>query len=317
MRIIAVEEHMFPRAVPEAAGALLPARVDSVAAQLDDVGEARLRMMDEAGIDVQVLSMASGSVIQGLDPDAGCRFSRMLNDALARSVAAHPSRFAAFASLPMTAPVRAADELRRAVQELGHVGAMIHGHTNGVFLDSPTVRPVLAAAEQLGVPIYLHPTFPPPAVGMAYGNGLPPDVASALTTSAWGWHAECGMHVLRLVVGGVFERFPGLQIIVGHMGENLPFSLARADYVLGPLLDGSPGVAETVLRHVHVATSGYTTDPPLLCALAVFGADRILFAVDHPFSPSAPATNALRQAPLNQRDRDKIAHGNAERLLGL
>lgn len=317
MRIIAVEEHTFPRAVREAAGALLPARVDSVAEQLDEVGEGRLRMMDEAGIDVQVLSMASGSIIQSLDPDPACRFSRMLNDALARSVAAHPSRFAAFASLPMTAPDRAADELRRAVQELGHVGAMIHGHTNGVFLDSPTVRPVLAAAEQLRVPIYLHPTFPPPAVATAYGNGLPPDVAFALTTSAWGWHAECGMHVLRLVMGGAFERFPGLQIIVGHMGENLPFSLARADYVLRPLLDGASGVAETVLRHVHIATSGYTTDPPLLCALAVFGADRILFAVDHPFSPSAPATDALSRAPLSEGDREKIAHRNAERLLGI
>jgi predicted TIM-barrel fold metal-dependent hydrolase len=143
-------------------------------------------------------------------------------------------------------------------------------------------------------------------------------VAQSLATAGWGWHAECGLHVLRMVVGGVFERFPALQVIVGHMGENLPFSLARADERLTPAAVGlSATVTETVLQHVHVTTCGYTTVPPLLCALMVFGADRMLFSIDYPFSDSAQAAAFLRDAPLSPADKQKIAHGNAERLLRL
>src|SRR6266849_70674 len=191
-------------------------------------------------------------------------------------------------------------ELSRAGEEMGFVGTMIHGQTRGVFLDDPSADPVLATAERLGVPVYLHPAEPPPAVRAAYFSGLEPVVASTLATAGWGWHAECGLHVLRMVVGGVFQRFPGLQVIVGHMGENLPFSLARADEKLTPLATGlSATVADTALQHVHVTTCGYTTDPPLLCALMVFGADRMLFSVDYPFSDNSQAGAFLRDAPLS------------------
>jgi hypothetical protein len=218
----------------------------------------------------------------------------------------------------MCDPKASAAELSRAVEELGFVGTMIHGQTRGVFLDDPSADPVLGTAERLGVPVYLHPAEPTPAVRTAYFSGLEPAVASTLATAGWGWHAECGLHVLRMVVGGVFERFAGLQVIVGHMGENLPFSLARADERLTPLATGlSATVADTVLQHVHLTTCGYTTDPPLLCALMVFGADRMLFSVDHPFSDNSQAAAFLRDAPLSPTDRHKIAHGNAERLLRL
>jgi hypothetical protein len=218
----------------------------------------------------------------------------------------------------MSAPERAVTELRRAVDELGFVGTMIHGQTNGVFLDHPSVGPVLACAEELGVPIYLHPAPPPPAVHDAYYSGLEPDIAAALATAGWGWHAECGMHVLRMVDGGVFERYSALRVIVGHMGEGLPFSLARADAMLSPLIRSHRAfVADTVHRNVYITTSGYTTVAPLQCALTVLGADRILFSVDHPFADSAEATSFLHSAPLSPTDRDKIAHGNAELLLGL
>jgi predicted TIM-barrel fold metal-dependent hydrolase len=135
-----------------------------------------------------------------------------------------------------------------------------------------------------------------------------------LATGGWGWHAELGLHVLRMAAGGTFERFPGLQIIVGHMGENLPFSLARADEKLSPLTGLPRSVAETVREQVLITTAGYTTSPPLLCALLVFGADRILFSVDYPFSDNLEATSFLNAAPISPADREKIAHGNSERL---
>ncbi len=321
MRIIAVEEHMFPHEVMAAAGLELASRGPRVAAalkDLDEVGEGRIRVMDAAGVDVQVLSVAHAEAIQTLEPDRAVEFARIVNDKLAEATTAHPTRFRALGVLPMSAPERAAEELRRAVEELGHVGALINGPTNGVWLDDPSVRPVLATAERLGVPIYLHPSPPPAAVEREYFSGLQPDVALALATGGWGWHAECGMHVLRMVVNRVFQHFPALQVVVGHMGEDLPFSLARADDVLSySLKDTGTGLAETLVQHVYISTSGYTTYPPLLCALSVFGADRMMFSVDHPFSDSAVAVNAILSAPVSPDDLAKITHGNAEKLFKL
>lgn len=317
VKIVALEEHTFPRDILLAAGLDLGSRASRKADELDDLGEGRLRTMDAAGIDLQVLS-ALAHVVQQLEPARAAEVSSALNDRMAATVTAHPDRFRAFATLPMSAPGQAVSELRRAIDGPGFLGAMIHGQTNGVFLDHPSVEPVLAAAERLGVPIYLHPAPPPPAVEEAYYSGLQPDLAAALATAGWGWHAECGMHVLRMIVGGVFERHPALQLIVGHMGEGLPFSLARADAMLSPLIkDHAASVAETVQRNVYITTSAYTTVAPLQCALTVLGADRILFSVDHPFADSAQGTAFLRAAPLSPGDREKIAHGNAERVLGL
>ncbi len=316
VRVIALEEHTFPQDILGSATLDLGSRAGRRAAELDDLGEGRLRVMDTAGIDLQVLS-ALAYIVQGLDADTSLSVSRALNDRMATTVEAHPDRFQAFATLPMSAPELAVAELRRAVDHLGCLGTMIHGQTNGVFLDHPSVEPVLACAEQLGVPIYLHPAPPPPSVHEAYYSGLDPDVSAALATAGWGWHAECGMHVLRMIVAGVFERHPALQVIVGHMGEMLPFSLARADEMLSPLLrDHTASVAETARRNLHLTTSAYTTVAPLQCALTVFGADRIMFSVDHPFAESAKATDFLLRAPVSPDDLDKIAHGNAERLLG-
>lgn len=317
MKVIALEEHLFPQDILTAAHLDLGNRASRKAAALDEVGEGRLRMMDAAGIDMQILS-ALAHIVQELEPEKSVAVSRSLNDRMKSIVDAHPDRFRAFATLPMSAPEQAATELRRGVEELGFVGTMIHGQTNGIFLDHPSMRPILACAEQLGVPIYLHPAPPPPAVRQAYFSGLEPDVADGLATSGWGWHAECGMHVLRMVVSGVFERFPALQLIVGHMGEGLPFHLARAQDMLGPLvLDHATSVADTVQRNVFLTTSAYTTAAPLQCALTVLGADRILFAVDHPYADSAHGTEFLAGAPLSPADRQKIAHRNAERLLRL
>ena len=315
MRFIALEEHFLPADIASDAG-IDPASVWGLFDALGDTREGRLKVMDEAGVDVQVLSVPN-SGIQALGSEKATAISRELNDRMASAVSAHPNRFKAFASLPMCDPAAAADELARAVQELGCVGTLIAGQTNGVFLDDPSMQPVLGAAEGLGVPIYLHPAPPPKVVFDAYCSGLDPAVAARLATSGWGWHVECGLHVLRMVVSGTFERYPDLQLIVGHMGENLPFSLARADEQLGPVSTLSTSVADTIHEHLWVTTSGYTTDPPLLCALTVLGADRMMFSVDYPFSDSLPATQWLAGSPISPADHEKIAHGNAERLLGI
>lgn len=314
MRLIALEEHMLTPRVARVAQIAPRGLLGAKLAALTDLGRARLDGMDAAGIDVQVLS-AVGSLVQGLEPARSTDLARHLNDTMAEAVRQHPERFRAFATLPMTDPAAAAAELYRAVHDLGFVGAMVHGQTRGTFLDDPSVEPVLAVAAERGVPLYLHPAPPPPAVAAAYFSGLAPAVADMLACGGWGWHTECGLHVLRMVVGGVFERHPQLQVVVGHMGENLPFSLARADEWLSPLADGlSESVADTVRHHVHITISGYTTVPPLLCALLVFGAQRMMFAVDHPFSDNAHTARFLADAPLSPTDRELIAHGNAERL---
>jgi uncharacterized protein len=316
VKIIALEEHLLPKDISAKLSMAAPAFPPIVLDRLDDLDGYRLESMDASGIDLQVLSFV-GHSIQAAEPNESVSLAREANDRLATAVAARPDRFAAFALLPMSDPAAAAMELRRAVVELGFVGAMIHGQTNGLFLDDPSFEPILAEAEELGTPIYLHPAEPPPAVQDVYFSGLKPAVANQLSRGGWGWHAELGLHVLRLAVNGTFERFPGLQIIIGHMGEHLPFNLARADERLSPLTGLPRSIAETFRDQLHITTSAYTTNPPLLCAMQVFGADRILFSVDYPFSDNAEATAFLNSAPITAAEREKIAHVNCERLLKL
>ena len=316
MRRIALEEHVLPADLADEVWGSGSRHPDGIREALAEVGEDRLAVMDEAGIDVQVLSVvAPGSQVAEAGRAAG--LARELNDRVAATVRAHPDRFDGLASLPTQDPELAAEEARRGVEELGFCGVVLNGHTGGRFLDQPEFEPVLAEIERLGVPIYLHPTYPPKAVIDAYFGGLDPALGGALSTAGWGWHVETGMHVLRMAAGGVFERHPGLQVVVGHMGENLPFSLLRADAVLSAQMAGSRSLAETVRSHVHLTISGYTTVPPLLCALEVFGADRILFAADHPFGDSTKHARFLDEAPISPVDREKIAHGNAEALFAL
>jgi len=311
--LIALEEHMLP---PELADevAEVHGQPPGIRAALTEWGERRLAVMDEAGIDVQVLSVvAPGS--QEVPEDRAVDVARRLNDATAAAVAEQPDRFRALASLPTQQPDAAAEEARRAIEELGFAGVIVQGHTDGHFLDEPAFGPLLSMVETLGVPVYLHPTYPPQAVFDAYYRTPDPRVGQLLSIAGWGWHAETGMHILRMAAGGVFDRHPALQVVVGHMGENLPFSLMRADSILTPVTGRS--VAQAVLDHVHLTTCGYTTVPPLLCALQVFGADRILFSADYPFGDSVEHAAFLRTAPISPTDREKVAHRNAEALFRL
>jgi predicted TIM-barrel fold metal-dependent hydrolase len=223
-----------------------------------------------------------------------------------------------FANLALKDPGAAAAELERGVTELGCVGGFLNGTEGGAFLDDARFSPIFEAAQQLDVPLYLHPSPPQPAVRDAYFGGLPERSAYFLSTAAWGWHAELGMHCLRLILAGVFDRFPTLRLIVGHMGENLPFSLIRAQDGLSPAVTGlQRSVSEYFLDHFVVTTSGYFTVPPLQCALDVLGVDRVLYSVDYPYRANTAGAELLRTAPVAPADLEKLAAGNAQRILKL
>lgn len=319
MKVIAIEEHFTHPTLynEEGEGELGDHPIMAgIRKKLRDLGRGRIAEMDAAGIDVQVLSHAVPGA-EALKPEEAHRASQA-NDALADAISHHPDRFAGFAALPMQAPDAAADELRRAVTELGLKGAMLNGLTTGRFLDDAAFQPVLAAAEALRVPLYLHPALPPKPVLDAYFSGLSDLQADNLATAAWGWHSETAVHLLRLIVSGVLDEYPDLQIIIGHMGEMIPFALSRIDVVLTPINEHlRQPVADYFKTNVHITTSGYATFPPLQCALAVLGADRIIFSVDHPYTPNEPMVNLLKTAPIDEADREKIAHGNVEKLLRL
>jgi uncharacterized protein len=315
MTLIALEEHVLPADLVDQVWPT-PMGPEALSAELADVDEQRLRVMDDAGIDMQVLSVVAPGSQQVLT-EAAAELSRALNDRCAEAIAAHPDRFNAFATLPTQDPGAAIVEAKRAITELGLCGVVINGHTQGRFLDAPEFDDLLSTIEELDAPIYLHPTYPPQQVAEVYFSGLSEQAGRALATAAWGWHAETGLHVLRLAAGGVFTRHPNLQIIVGHMGENLPFSLMRADTVLSKADPGAPSVAHVIREHVHITICGYTTTPPLLCALQVFGADRIMFSSDYPFGDPVEHSRFLAEAPVSPADRDKIAYRNAQQLFRL
>ena len=315
MTLIALEEHVLPADLVDQVWPT-PIAPEALTAKLADVDEQRLRVMDDAGIDMQVLSVtAPGS--QQVPAGYTAKLSQTLNDRCADAVAAHPDRFKALATLPTQDPGAAIVEVKRAITELGFCGVVINGHTQGQFLDAPEFDELLSVIEELDVPIYLHPTYPPRQVAEVYFSGLPGQTGRALATAAWGWHAETGLHVLRLAAARVFARHPKLQVVVGHMGENLPFSLMRADTMLSRADPGAPSAAEVIREHVYITICGYTTTPPLLCALQVFGADRIMFSSDYPFGDPVEHSQFLAEAPISPADRDKIAHRNAQNLFRL
>ncbi|WP_204376109.1 amidohydrolase family protein [Hymenobacter coccineus] len=200
----------------------------------------------------------------------------------------------------------------------GFVGALLSGTINGLFLDDPQFAPLLARAEALGVPLYLHPGIPPQAVRDAYYSHLPHGLDQRLAMAGFGWHAETAVHVLRLVLSGTLDRYPRLQLIIGHMGETLPVMMARCDQVMPQAETQLPRtVSQTLRDQVYLTTSGIFTSPPLEAALATFGLDRILFSIDYPFAPNAPGKAFLDGLQMPPADLEKLAHGNADRVLKL
>jgi predicted TIM-barrel fold metal-dependent hydrolase len=237
---------------------------------------------------------------------------------LAGAIAEHPDRFAGFAHLPMRSPKAAADELERATRELGFCGVMINGMTEDCFLDDARFEPILSRAEQLDVPIYLHPNLPPESVRKAYFTGLPGITDFLLAGPGWGWHSELALHVLRLVLSGTLDRHPKLKLIIGHMGEGLPAMMARCDQIFSPHINHlARSVSQTILDQVSITTSGIFTTPPFEVALAVFGVERILFSVDYPYSSNSHGAEFLQGISVSRLDLERVAHGNADRILKL
>jgi predicted TIM-barrel fold metal-dependent hydrolase len=319
MRTIALEEHFLAAALagprPAAGGRPLPPALRD---GLLDLGQDRLAGMDAAGIDVQVISHVAPAAQPLLGGEA-VQAARRANDQLAAAIASHPGRLAGFATLPTGEPAAAADELERAVGDLGFAGALVHSTlgTNGAFLDDARFEPLLARFERLDVPLYLHPAPPPAELHEILFGGLPEPLAGRLATAGWGWHAEAGLHALRMVTAGVFDRHPGLRMIIGHCGEMIPFMLDRIDHILHGFTGLVLSPSEYFLRNVWVTTAGLFSLPPVLCAVQVFGVDRVLFSVDYPFGSNQAGRKLLDMLPLSPADRAKIAGGNAERVLRL
>lgn len=318
--VIALEEHYWDR---ELAGHFRERgpemRVPALQERLFDIGELRIREMDEAGIDFQVLSHGAPAT-QRLDRASAVELAARVNDRLKQAIDRHPARFAGFAVLPTADPKAAADELERAVTKLGFKGGMVHGLTAldgaNLFLDDKRFWPIFERAQALDVPLYMHPALPHKAVIEAYYKDYL-EQFPGLMTAAWGFTVECATQGIRLVLSGVFEKYPRLRIILGHLGESLPFSLWRIDMALGRQGNRSTPFRDTFREHFWITTSGNFSTPALLCCVMEMGVERILFSVDYPFVPNGPGPKWMDTVPLSSEDRTKILNGNAKRLLKL
>lgn len=304
-QIIAVEEHFVTADFPS--GGRYPAT-------LNDLGDARIEAMDRAGVDVQILSLTFPGVQGEADARVAATKAARTNDLLAQTIDRFPRRLGGFAAVALQDPAGAADELERAVRELGLHGAILNGHTRGIYLDDPRTFPLWERAEALDVPIYLHPTNPVDEWALLAGH-------PSLKEAAFGWGVETSGHVLRILTSGVFDHFPKARMIVGHMGEFLPYFTWRLDIRWSNHPARNKSVrrkpSEYLRENVYVATSGMFDDVPLRCALSALGEDRILFAVDHPYESMSSGVDWLLGTDIPHSVREKIAHDNARRLLRL
>ena len=321
MKIIALEEHFI---LPREQQSLPPGAQRGndrekllgfdVVAGLLDLGERRIAAMDAAGIDVQVLSHNQPGC-QALDASAAIPLAREVNDRMFEATKAYPRRFAGLAALPTADPAAAVKELDRAVSKLGFKGAIINGATRGEFLDDKRFWCLFECAEALGVPIYLHPSPPVPVAMRAYFEGY-----EELALAAWGFGIETGAHFLRLVFAGVFDVFPKLTFILGHLGEGLPFMLHRIDDQtrLAAMRRGlKRGPAQYLTENLVATLSGNFSPAAFACTLMALGVDNVLFSVDWPYESNVAAVEFLKRQPLSRRDLEKVAHLNAERILRL
>jgi len=309
--VIALEEHYWDQEL--AAHAEAVERNPKIAERLLDLGALRLKEMDEAGVDVQVLSHGSPSAQQLAGADAAAIVERV-NDRLAAFIKTRPDRFAAFGALATCDPAAAANELERIVTRHGFKGAMIHGLTNGRFIDDKKFWPIFERAAKLDVPIYLHPSLPHPAVMDAYYKDYLKEYPMVIR-AAWGFTVETATQAIRMVLSGVFDAYPDLKIILGHLGETLPFLVWRIDQALSRPGQKTISFRDVFCGHFYLTTSGNFSNPALLCCVQEVGVDRLMFAVDWPFVQNGLATGWVDTMPLCEEDKIKILSGNARRLL--
>jgi predicted TIM-barrel fold metal-dependent hydrolase len=312
--VIALEEHYWDRELTDTYEGIERISDPQLVERLCDLGALRLREMDEAGVDVQILSHGSPST-QKLKGDDAVALTRRVNDRLHAIVGANPRRLGAFGALPTSEPRAAADELERTTK-LGFKGAMIHGLANGVFLDDRRFWPIFERAQALDVPIYLHPSVPLPEVMDAYYKEYMKDFPMVIR-AGWGYTVETATHAIRLVLSGLFDAYPKLKIVLGHLGETLPFLVWRIDHALSRPGNRSVSFREQFSQHFYITTSGNFSTPALLCCMMEMGIDRILFSIDWPFVPNKPGVQWLNDVPLCDEDKLKLASGNARRLFRL
>lgn len=324
MRLYGLEEHMataevieaWERKDPQLSEPLLKwALTGDTRRDLLDLDDGRIAAMDDAGIDTAVLSFTTPGV-QNLDGPEAIALQKAANDSIAAAVNRHPGRLRGFATLATSEPAAAADELRRAVTLLGLDGALLNARSGDRALDAPEFWDIYQAAADLRAPIYLHPRPPFPVVTDAYYRGFGEPVDDLLATAAFGWHYDAGLTVLRMIVGGVFDRFPDLQIILGHWGEVVLFYLDRI-----AILDRVAGlrrpVAEYFRSNVFVTPGGISSHKYLRWSLETVGVERIMYASDYPFNreSAGSARRFLETAPISDADRERIAFRNWEELV--
>ncbi|WP_037366150.1 amidohydrolase family protein [Amycolatopsis orientalis] len=323
MKLIGLEEHFVTPAVLDAWSRLDPVHRDVAFAasaegetgrRLLELGEERRSAMAATGLDVQVLSLTTPA-LQNLPAADARHLQEATNDVLAETVRNDPEHFQGLAALATSTPETAADELRRAVTVLGLDGAMLYGRTGATNLDDHSFWPVFEAAQDLCVPLHLHPQSPPPAVREHYYAGFPPEISAGFATHGIGWHYDAGVQFLRLVLRGVFDQFPDLQIVLGHWGELVLFYLERVQHLASSAGTARP-LAEYVRDNLYVTPSGIRSRRYLAWAIEVIGTERIMFATDYLFEASSlsGARAFLEQAPLDDTARESIAFGNWERV---
>jgi 2,3-dihydroxybenzoate decarboxylase len=312
---IALEEHFlcpgFEGYWQTTVGDVDPAIYRQVVARLSDFGELRLAAMDKAGIARSVLAIAGPGVQAEGDVAAARRNAAAANDFLAAEIAKRPDRYSGFAHLPMQDPTAAAAELERCMRELKLSGAMINGHTNGQYLDHPSLNPFWERAQALGAAIYLHPADP-----VTPSHAL--DGHTGLRRATWEWGFETGSHALRLVFGGLFDRFPRARLVLGHLGETLPYLLWRFDSrakLYGVKLAKPP--SQYIKENIVVTTSGMCSAEPLTCAMSALGPDRVMFAADYPFESSEEAAHFIDHVPLDDKVRNDICFNTAVKYFKL
>lgn len=328
MRIITVEEHFQCPDVTRRVAQLTKPRpaltaefVNAFSVDPDTatrLGGNRLAHMDRVGIDVQVVSHGNGTP-SGLPHSEAIDLCRLVNDDLAAQIAEHPDRFRGFATLPLHDPAAAADELRRCVGELGFVGALIVGGYDGLFLDDERFDPILSAAEAVDLPIYVHPGLPRADISASYYTGNWSESVSLMFRGpAFGWHAEAGVHIVRLILSGALDRHPGLKLLSGHWGELAAFYLERLDETLGLVPTGLERRPSDYYRQqVWITPSGMYNKNQLAFTVAELGAERIIYSEDFPYVVRDDVTTFLEQSGLSEADTHAIAHTNAEALLRL
>jgi 5-carboxyvanillate decarboxylase len=334
MGLIAVEEHFMTPALMraaerylasdaaagsgwrEAGAALSDAQRERTGREALDLGDGRIATMDAAGVELAVLSVSTVANLQMLDAAEGAALAREANDELAQAVRDHPGRFAGLACLAPQDPDAAVAELERAVAQLGLVGVVINSHVRGEYLDAPRFAGLFEAVEALGVPLYLHPSLLP-------AGAVEPYLDYGLMAALWGYAAEASLHALRIILAGTFDRFPGVRLVLGHLGEHIPFSLPRIDAHHGqtkaqtaPSLQRPP--SEYVREHIWVSTSGMNHAPrSIRFCLDELGSSRVMFAADHPFEDMADETAAFAAAELSDAERTAVAGANARAVFGL